>query len=337
MSPFVQRRPGVSSNFLAGPPIALAAVLSVLVIFGLLWGVGVIDLSRMRSKEPSTAGLVAVPTAARRIPAYTRLTRDHFWDLKNGRLTVVYLPPRSVTPEMLVKLSDVIGRVLDHDKAPGYVFTEGDFLPKGTREGVVAGIPAGKRAIRLSADRVEGLYGLHMGDRFDLLATMPIEAKGGGGQSFNFGGVHGQELALEAKLSNWQRQATVRVMVQNGIIVEPMAVRGVPTLQNSLTEGSSSRVRPVQEVVIAVSAEEVTRLTEAMAVDARITAIPRSGRPDERPDSVTPDRRPTSPFSGNGIAPAVDSEFSGGQPAAPYRVVETIMGKKRELTAVPRP
>jgi len=336
VSPFVQRRAGAPSSFLAGPPIALAVVASAVVILGTLWGFGVIDLSRMRSSEPSTAGLVAVPTVARRIPAYTRLTRDHFWDLKNNRLTVVYLPPRSVTPEMLVRLSDVIGRVLDHDKAPGYVFTDADFLPKGTREGVVAGIPAGKRAIRLSADRVEGLYGLHMGDRFDLLATLPIEAKGGGGgQAFNFAGVHGQELALQARLSNWQKQATVRVMVQNGVIVEPMAVRGVPMMQSSLTEGGVSRVRPVQEVVIAVSAEEVTRLTEALAVDARITAVPRSGRPDERADGRTHDRQPVSPFAGTGRA-APDSEFSGPD-APPYHVVETIMGKKRELTAVPRP
>ena len=58
---------------------------------------------------------------------------------------------------MLVNVSDVIGRVLEHEKTPGYVFTEADFLPKGTREGIVAGIPAGKRAIRLSADRVDGL------------------------------------------------------------------------------------------------------------------------------------------------------------------------------------
>jgi len=337
VSPFVQRRPGAPSSVFAAPPIVLATVVSVVVIVGTLWGVGVIDVSRLRSTEPSTAGLVAVPTVARRIPAYTRLTRDHFWDLKNGRLTFVYLPPRSVTPEMLVKLSDLIGRVLDHDKAPGYVFTDGDFLPRGTREGVVAGIPAGKRAIRLSADRVDGLYGLHMGDRFDLLATLPIEAKGGsGGQAFNFAGVHGQELALQAKLSNWQKQATVRVMVQNGIIVEPMAVRGVPGMQSSLTEGGVSRVRPVQEVVIAVSADEVTRLTEALAVDAKITAVPRSGRPDERSDTKTPDRQPTSPFTATGaVAPALDSD--SGFEAPPYRVVETIMGKKRELTAVPRP
>lgn len=335
----VTRRPGGPATFLASTPLALAAVVSAVVIFGTLWGFGLIDLSRFRSAEPSTAGLVPVPTPARRIPAYSRVTRDHLWDPRNNRLSVVYLPPGAVTPEMLVRISDVIGRVLDHEKQPGYVFTEADFLPKGTREGVVAGIPAGKRAIRISADRVDGLYGLHPGDRFDLLATMPIDAsRGGSAQTFNFAGAYGQQLALQARLTNWQKQATVRVMVQNGVIVEPMNTRGVPMFQSSLTEGGSTRMRPVQEVVIAINPDEVARLTEAMAVDAKITAIPRSGRPDDPINSRTPDLYPVSPFTGpgSGAFTTVDSDFAAGKDA-PFKVVETIMGQKRELTAVPRP
>lgn len=322
MSSFAPRRPGSPSTLLAGAPIAVAVMVSAVVILGTLWGFGLFDLSRFRSAdEPSTAGLVAIPTAARRVPAYTRLNRDHFWDPRTNRLTVVYLPPRSVTPEMLGKLSDLIGRVLDHDKTPGYVFTENDFLPKGTREGVVGGIPAGKRAVRLSANQVEGLYGLRPGDRFDLLATMAIDA-GGGAQ--RFGGLYGQELALEARLTNWQKQATVRVMVQNGIIVEPMSTRGVPTFQSSLVDGGETRTRPVQEVVIAINPDEVARLTEAIAVDAKITAIPRSGRPDDDVDSRTPDLRPVSPFTGPGAGGLVD--------------VETIMGSKQpERIKVRRP
>jgi len=340
VSPFSQRRHGGPSTFLSGPPILVAVVVSAVVIFATLWGLGVLDLSRLGSSAPSTAGLVALPTAARRIPAYTRLTRDHFWDVKNSRLTVIYLPPGAVTREMLVRLSDVIGRVVDHEKAPGYVFTEADFLPKGTREGIVGGIPAGKRAVRISADKVEGLYGLHIGDRFDLVATMPVDAnRGGGAQPFGVAGVHSQELALQARLSNWQKQATVRVMVQNAQIIEPMTTRGVPVVQSSLTEGGVSRVRAVQEAVIAVTPEEVARLTEAIAVEAKITAVPRSGRPDDQVDSRTPDLRPVSPFTGStaGAFPGDESNPAGGRGAASFRIVETIMGQKRELTAVPRP
>jgi Flp pilus assembly protein CpaB len=336
MSPIAQRRPGGPSG-LTGPMIAVAVAASAIVVVGTLLAFGLVDFSKLTSTERSTVGLIAVPTPARPIPAYTRVRRDHVWDPKNARVAVVYLPPRAVTPEMLVNLSDVIGRVLDHEKAAGYVFTESDFLPKGTREGIVGGIPAGKRAVRISADKVDGLYGLHSGDRFDLLVTMPIDgSRGGSAQPFNFAGVHGQELALQARLSNWQKQATVRVIIQNGVIVEPMATRGVPILQSSLTDGAATRVRPVQEVVIAINPEEVALLTEAIAVEARITTVPRSGRPDDPPDSITPALRPVSPFTSLGSEDVDAAESDAAADQGAFKMVETIMGQKRALTAVPR-
>src|SRR5437660_1287011 len=116
MSPFPRRRHGVSS-FLSGPTAVSAVVVVAAVVLGLLWTFGLIGAKPV---DTSTVGMIAVPTVARRVPAYTMLTRDHFWDPKNGRITVVYLPPRAVTREMLVQLSDLIGRVVSHDKTPGY-------------------------------------------------------------------------------------------------------------------------------------------------------------------------------------------------------------------------
>jgi Flp pilus assembly protein CpaB len=336
MRPFASRRPGAPPTF-AGPMVALAVVVSATVIVGVLWGLGLIDFSKLRaSEEPSTVGLVPIPTPARLIPAYTKITRDQLWDPRRGRLTYLYLKPNAVTREMLVNLSDIIGRVLEHDKPAGYVFTSGDFLPRGTREGIVAGIPAGKRAMRIATERVDGLYGLHSGDRFDLVATMPIDPSRGE-QSFNVGGVYGQQLALQARLSNWQKQATVRVLVQNGVVVEPIMTRQVPFFSNT-TQGAVTRMRPVQEIVIAVDPDEVARLTEAIAVEARLSCVPRSGRPDDPVDSATPDLQPVSPFTGPGSQGNAASNRSR-QPGAdpPFKVVETIMGSKRELTAVPRP
>jgi Flp pilus assembly protein CpaB len=333
MSPAVARRPG-RAGALGAPTVALVVVALAAVALGLVMAAGVIDFSE--APPPPTTGLVAVPTPATTIPAYTRVNRDHLWDRQAGRLAAVYLPPSAVTPEMLVNLSDILGRVLDHDKAPGYVFTETDFLPAGTREGIVAGIPSGKRALRVTADEVEGLFGLRLGDRFDLLATLPIEARGGGGSdAFDLAGVYGQQLALEARLSNWQKQATVRVIVQSGVIVQPMSVRGVPTAQSALTDAGTSRVRPVQEAVVAVGPDEVALLAEAMAVDARIVAVPRSGRPDDPPNSRTPPLQPVNPFADR--PEALGAGKAGGSPDPAFAVVETIMGQKRALTAVPRP
>lgn len=333
MTPFKRRRPGGHSSFI-NPPLVVAIVAGAVILIGALWAFGLLGT---RSTAPSTAGLVPVPTVAGKIPAYSRLRRDHLWDVRNGRIAVVYLPPGAVRPEMLTRVTDIVGRVLAHDKSPGYVFTEDDFLPRGTREGIVGGIPAGKRAVRVPADTVDGLHGLHLGDRFDLLATMPIDGSKGGSQSFNFAGAYGQQLALEARLSNWQKQATVRVMVENGVIVEPMNIRSVPTYQSTLADGAATRTRPVQEAVIAIAPDEVARLTEAIAVGAKITAVPRSGRPDDPVDSRTPDLRPVSPFSGDAAAASAHEGVADGPGgSSPFRVVETIMGQKRELTAVPR-
>jgi Flp pilus assembly protein CpaB len=334
-----RRKTGLTA--INGPTLALVAAAAVVVILGVLMALGVVDLSKLRSNKPNTAGLIAVPTPARLIPAYTRVRRDHLWDTVNTRFTVVYLPPRAVTPEMMTNIADIIGRVLDHDKEAGYVFTQDDFLPKGTREGLVAGIPAGMRAVRVSADKIDGLYGLHAGDRFDLMATLPIDATSGGGQTFNAAGPYASQLALQAQLSNWQKQATVRVIVQNAIIVEPMSARGVTTVQSSLTEGPQARVRAVQEAVIAIAPDEVAPLTEAMAVDARLTSVPRSGRPDDPVNSRTPNLRPFSPFANPNATPGVgtyDGEDTQVAPTADgnFKVVETIMGQKRALTAVPR-
>jgi hypothetical protein len=341
MTQFPARRSGAQLR-LSSPVVTVAIVIvAILGVSATLWATGLLDLSKFRSKRRSTAGLIAVPSPAALIPAYTKVNRDHFWDPTNRQLVYVYLPPAAVTKEMLVDFRDIFGRVLSHDKAPGFVFTESDFLPRGTREGLVAGIPSGKRAIRVLADKVEGLYGLHVGDRFDLVATMPIDGRGGAGQNFNFGGVYGQQLALQAKLSNWQKQATVRVMVQNGLVVEPMVTRQVPVFSSSLTQGGVTRMKPVQEIVIAIDPDEVARLTEAMAVEAKISCVPRSGRPDDPMNSVTPDLRPVSPFSGpGGAAFSASSSDSATAPGvnrtAPFSMVETISGTKRELTAVPK-
>lgn len=324
MSPVAPRRPG-SLSTMSGPAIAITVAVSAIAAIVLLAALGIIDLSKLRSNQPSTAGLIAVPTAAVPIPAHTRIRRDHLWDRANGRIAVVYLPPRAVTKEMLQNITQVIGRVLDADKQPGYVFTDADFLPRGTREGLVAGIPAGKRAIRVSVDRVEGLYGLNAGDRFDIVATLPIDANGGG-RSLNLGGPYGQEIALEAELSNWDKQATVRVIVQNAVIVEPLAARGAPVAQTT-APGAAARARAIQEAVIAVNPNEVALLTEAMAVEAKLSSIPRSGRPDDPINSRTPDLRPFSPFAVPGRANQTNA----------FSTVETIMGPKRAMTAVPRP
>lgn len=276
-------------------------------------------------------GTVAVPLCARPVKAYTKVTRDDLWDAKNGRLAFVFLSPESVTPTMCTKVTDIIGRVLDHDKPAGYVFTEDDFLPKGTRPGVVAGIPAGKRALRLEAEKVQGLIGLQPGDRFDLVATVPVDLSKlpGQGATPDVGGAYGamlaRQLALASGAAGGQKQAVVKVVVQSGVVVTPVETRAIPVSTSSLTQGMRTQTRPVQEMVIAIAPEEVAPLTEALAIGAVITCLPRSGRPDDPAESTTP-----------GLSPDLGQVPGMSAQAPPLTLLDHIDGEERELLAVPQ-
>ena len=302
--------------------VVLVPVVAGLAVAG-LWAAGALNLDRLFG--PSHEGMVAVPTPAREIPAYTRVTRDYLLDQK-GHLSLMYLPPDAVTPQMYAQLGDILGRVTRKAKPPGYVFTEADFLPKGSRAGLVAAVPPGKRAMRIEADQVKGLYGLNIGDRFDLVATIPIEAKSGT-KALKIGGAYQEVLTLQAELANWMKQATVRVLVQNGHLIEPLTTRAVPVQVNSLTQGSMTRTKPIQEYVIAVDPQEVALLTQAIAVKAQINAVPRSGQPGDPEDSRTPDLQPWHPYGG--LAGTGDSAGDAFGKIPKLTMVETISGKRK--------
>lgn len=328
MRPFVPKRPWYTH------PLAVTAAVAVPALVA-LWYFGLLRIPGLGGK-PSYAGMVAVPVSAQRIPRYTKITRDHFWDPQKMELAVVHMRPEQMPKEVITDLRKILGRVLDHDKAAGYAFTESDFLPPGTRPGLVAGIPAGKRAIRVDADKVNGIFGLQPGDRFDLVSAVPLEA-GRPGQQPGFaslGGVYGRQLDMQARLSNWQKQATVRVIVQNGVVVEPMTTRQVPVFSRSLTQGAVTRTRPVQEIVIAVDPGEVAPLTEALAVEADLNCIPRSGRPDDPRHSMTPGLSPRSPFA----FPAAGGDAGAApapRPSPALTMIETINGGRRDMVAAP--
>ncbi|MBX3469840.1 MAG: hypothetical protein KF878_23440 [Planctomycetes bacterium] len=323
--PTTRRRSGPSFAAYALP----AAAVLVVGAGGLLWLGGV--LSKKDGPRPlvQPPGTVAVPLSARAVKSYTMLTRDDLWDSRNGRFAVTFVPPELVSPKMLTRMDQIIGRVLRVDKSPGYVFTEDDFLPKGTRPGVVAGIPAGKRALRLEAAKVQGLIGLRPGDRFDLVSTVPIDPSRLAGRNAmpNVGGAYGGLLAQQMALAsgaNGQKQANVRVVVQSGVVVSPVETRAVPISTMSLTQGARTQTRPVQEMVIAIDPTEVAPLTEAMAINAVLTCLPRSGRPDDPADSTTP-----------GLTADLTRVPGLSTKAPQLTLVDHIQGECRELIAVP--
>ena len=243
------------------------------------------------------AGTVAVPAAAVSIPTYTRVGLEHLIDPATNDLRAVYLPEGSLFPETFVDPRKIVGRVLATAKKPGQLFSEGDFFPPGTREGIVAGIPPGKRAVRIDAKKVSGIVGLGHGDRFDLVATL----------DFSRGSARGVRVEGTStnQLGAFGSQIRASTIVNGGAVVQPLARRAVA--------GRSEQL--VEEMVIAVEPGEVAALTEALHSGARIDCVPLSGQPvDVAVDS--PKRAETKNESG-------------------LRVIETISGGQRRAVAVP--
>lgn len=112
------------------------------------------------------------------------------------------------------------------------------------------------------------------------------------------------------------KQARVRVLVQNGALVSPVRTRVIPITSSSLTQGSVTRTKPIQEAIIAVDPEEIAPLTEAIAIEASITCVARSGLPDDPGEaSITP---------------------HGVDPSEHVAVIERIVGAHREVFFVAR-
>jgi hypothetical protein len=288
------------------PTAAVGAVVT-------LWGMGEIDLPFLSRGEQITPGSVAVVVSAlmpngRPIPAYTKLTRDHVWDAKKGRLACVYLTPDKITKEMIIDLNQILGRVLDHDKPPGYVFTEKDFLEKGTRAGLVGGIPAGKKMLTLDASKIDGLFGLQLGDHIDLIATYPIEMPKGGAGRLSGG------LQAQAQIATMHKRASVRPLAEDAVLITPVTIREKPTISRSVSQGTMVKKIPVQEIQIAVDPEEVAPITEALATDVKVMCVARSGRPGDE---------------------AVAKDTPGNDPLSDVNLIDTILGNKRESVPLP--
>ena len=250
-------------------------------------------------------GSVAVPVAGRPVAAYQALELEHLLDPRTGQLAVIYLPAESILPETVTDARALLGRVLGRDKQPGRVFREPDFLPEGTRPGLVAGIPAGKVALRIEARKVTGSVGLRRGDRFDLVATWRREETRV--QRPYAGGAAGGA------------RADVDVVAANAAVVAPLSERRLPAGANGRLQGT------IEEMVIAVAPDEVPLVTEALELATRIDCVPRSGRPELRGDLAEQDAVARS-------ASRVERGFLG---RTRRRVVDTIQGSERTLLEVP--
>lgn len=307
------KRPGPLPA-LRGLALVLATVVGSGALFAMLVVSGVIELPFLRKAEaarqkPKPEG-TPVLISARFIPAYTQMTRDFVLDDKTGEFTVAHLRPEDAASQGFLPLDKIIGRVLKTDKAAGYAFREKDFLPEGTRPGTAAGVPPGKRALVLPAERIGGINALKIGDRVDILMSMPIEPQlghaGKGGEPSP--GLPPPAQPGHASGSGRMRRAGVQAIVQDGVVVVPVTTRQAPVTTSNTGKDGKFQTKPVQDITIAVDPTEAAQLMQALAVDTEMFCVLRSGLPGDPP----------------GRTPSL-------APPPPPVQVEVIAGNKREI------
>jgi len=258
-----------------------------------LFAAGILKLPQPSRAGPP-AGKVAVPLTVRAIKAYATVTREDFFDVKTNEPKVIYLSPEEVESRgFITNINKVLGRVVARDKSAGYAFTDKELMPAGTRAGLVAGIPAGKRAMALDMSKIQGVVYLKAGDHFDLMAAYPINA------------AKGSPLAksLEAQTMHGTKRVGVKVIVHDGVVITPV------TPPKKAGKKIGDRPAPEHEIVIAVDPEEVAPLTEALALKADLLCIARSGRPDD---------------------PGSASVVPGSAPLPKFAVTEVLIGSRRQ-------
>jgi Flp pilus assembly protein CpaB len=174
--------------------------------------------------------------------------------------------------------------------------------------GTVAGIPAGKRAFALDVDKVQGIVFLNPGDHFDLMAAWSVDVqKALTPPSGRAGTATSPSPELHAQVHSQPKRAGVKRLVHDGIVVSgPKQVSRSP-------RRTGGRPAPEREMMIAVNPDEVAPLLEALATDAEVSCVARSGRTDDPGTSVIPE----------------------SNPVPPVRAIEQLLGNRRSTTAFP--
>jgi len=345
----------------------IIGLLSVVIaggILGTLWSLDAVKFPALGSTPPPPVvvehrpvqptepvgpppGSVRLILAGRDVPAYSQLSPDAL-RAPNGQFQFIDIPEESLQPGTLRTVADLAGRVLRADKRRGFLFTEADFFPKGTRPGLTAGIPPGKRAVALPAEKIQGIALLRAFDTFDIVASIPIKETSAGGKADSRAKTKAKSEADETtgigestveedveEIPNPIRQANSVVLARHAVVVLPAErLKAMTPDEAPAARRAAGRTPPApapapvaplnpdeQDMVIALEPEEITALTQAMATGAVLTAALRTGRleSDEMAAKAIPDRIVESP----------EPERST------IHVVEKLVGRHRDVTKFP--
>jgi Flp pilus assembly protein CpaB len=335
VSPLTTRtRPVTSSSLMQGTSVKTVPVQEVVLAIDRQDVAGVTESLDMgldmaciaRSGRPNSddtitppPGMVMVPVAVRFVSAYSEIVHDDLYDVRTRDLRYIPVPAEEVkSQQIIVAASELFGRVVTRDRTAGQFLRQDDLLPRGTSPGLTAGIPPGKRAFAIAADRLAGSGALRHGDHLDLLASIPLtlekQSQGGAGWL--------QTGNLDAASLHMAKQAEIRVVVHDAVVVAPVATQKFAPAAAGMTaskEVADTIEHSTQELVLAVSADEVAKLAEAVSLGLKLTAASRSGVVVD-PAGPAAAQRPT----------ADDQPVTEFRPLAGVGMIETMNGAKRQ-------
>jgi hypothetical protein len=195
-----------------------------------------------KSKDHGTD--IPVPVCARAVPVFSAVQPQDLADPQTKSIKYVWLDPKKAKEAgFFTQYGEIVGRVLNHDKNPGYAFTEADFYPKGAQPTPANAVEEGKRGMYIDPANIPGLRELKRGDSFDLMSVKP-GAKGANGQD---SGPIATSLVSGGKV----------------IMALPAAEKGKP--------------KSGEQMYIQVSAQEFVDLGAALATGAKVSCASRPG------------------------------------------------------------
>lgn len=301
-SRYSSRRSRTPTLILSG--LGLLALMSVGIV-GTLWLAGV-PLNPFADRKPiEDPFMVRIPINAQPIPAYSRVDRRQLINPTDGGLMFQNVPPhatigmsivgvdqngshvdtrvesiKNVDDEVvfvvsggaevrqvqafslggaIMNINAIIGRVVKADKRAGMGFQESTFFPQGTPDGLAGATPKGMRAITLDATRLTGVHSLGAGDLIDLLASVPLG---------------------EGSASLPAADSEVQLLAQNAKLLRPVYVRNEVSSSASLMNGKTMQNVPKYEVAIAVAADDVIPLQDALNQELSIICVAHSMKPE---------------------------------------------------------
>lgn len=247
-----------------------------------LWASGIFN---QQKQTISREGQIAFPALSRSVQAYDAIRREDLLNPQTRQLNVIWLPEAQANPKMLRDLTEIIGRVISRDKQAGFILTEKDFLPKGTRPGISAGIPPGKRSLTIPVEEIPGLELLRQGDQFDLLAVLPEKEQPISNieQAALMGGIK----PPDTRSGQLAKQSGSKSLVVGGTMIAlsqgtKRSTDGAKGLV-APTTGNRNAKKPQMMAVIAIDPVEVAPLTEAIGLELNLYCVARSGHPEDTP------------------------------------------------------